>query len=875
MKLKHVISGFALSFVMALGVGTTLEMNAKQVGVKAATTDTWSMIGSKSDWTNDVDFSWDADNKFYGESENGRFALSVSIAKNEQFKVRKDHSWDIDIGYGENTGQGIGTYLDNSSGNFLCKADGDYLITLKDGVASYEQKSYGFAICKTFHTTIKDGESTVKTHYYEDYNDGGYTLLYDRNSYHKDGYVLEGLYEEAGFENKVESGTVLTSQNTTLYAKYEVVVLNTYYLYDPRGLLELTDEDLPNIYAYNSNTDVNAPWPGVPMTKVSSKVWSCEVDACFANLIFNGQSSGNRQTVTITDRASHIGEYFVLTHRSNSGETTYGQWWTSTNSPYEVYNHTEKMVLEINTGLEDKTQCEFIIQNVNVNRNYPLDFYRGDTKILASQIYPDPGANAKVVTNYVYPHNNASNATICLKYHDTFYGLWVSGFEASYTYAINSGSNYEMYRTATPEEGYSEQYTGTVNVSKGDVITFTRESTAISTSKINIASGANLVKEEGSIKVHNDAELVLLTILKVNSSDTYEVRLNGFTETRYLEVKHSDTTTTRYNLITHSSSEYKTETEVPVLKGEILVIYIDDVIQTITAKAIGNNNCIDNSKGEVEVLLNMTATIYIDFNAGTCFCGGLHFGEFGMVVNDEFVRMTYSEHPIDPSFIEWKKIGYEFYQNDVIEFIDMTGTEGHHPHVFKVTKINEASTDGFEVVSGDLKYTAESSKTTDIYVKFKTDNDEVYFGSVTEDMAAAIKYAKAFNTSISGVCVEQGKTDVGALQSAWSNQATEFAKLIEAAQTVLKNATKDHDNDDIKAFASKYDFVYTHYTAELASYGANFAARSYSPSETNVSIGSNTTIDVTTAMIIISISTLVAVSSLAVICYIKKRKYHN
>ena len=50
-----------------------------------------------------------------------------------------------------------------------------------------------------------------------------------------------------------------------------------------------------NLYCYmwNSETDRNAAWPGIAMTKVSDGVYSYKLTGDFANIIFNNGSSGN------------------------------------------------------------------------------------------------------------------------------------------------------------------------------------------------------------------------------------------------------------------------------------------------------------------------------------------------------------------------------------------------------------------------------------------------------------------------------------------------------------------------------------------------------------------------------------------------------
>lgn len=863
MKRKHIISSAVLSIAMALGVGASIA-SVKSHEVHASESDTWSICAAPG-WGDVQDFSWDANHKFYGQESNGRFAATYTFGAGVSFKARKDHDWTTSVGWGGNTGQGIGTYLVADGDNFQTKSAGTYLVTLKDGVADYGDKSYGFAICKVYNITIMDGASQVGSIYFEDYNDSGCTITYTRDSFAKAGYYLEGLYAEAGLSNKVDSGTVTGNQSLTLYAKYVEEPQNTFYLYDPRSFLTSGDG---YIYAFDDGGHENAPFPGVKMTEVDEHLYSKSISTVYTTLIFGDGSTGygNIQTTNISDADQHGGEYFVLTHKDNDGRLA-GEWWTSTTSPYSVQNGVDTYQLSLNLECAN-TVREFLVTNANVRKMYHLDFYKNESIIPGSYITPESGANAKTVSTYIQPHNNADNVTICLKGVSKFtWHLWVGGYESFFGYTkTGSATVNELYKSPTTPEGYKARYATSITVQKNDVIEFHREDAIISPTGLSIKSGANLYKDGSDIKVHNDADLVVLELL-IKNDDSFEINLAGFEEVRRLDVIHSDTTVSSYNVVNHNENEYKTETSVSVVPGDLLAYYVDDSIQTMTAKVVGNNNCFTNDKGEVEVSLYMDSTIYINFTNSTIFAGGMTQGEFGLVVDKHYVRMSHNEHPVDPTFTEWYKKGYSFAENAVIEVVDTTKNEGvGGPVIFSVLKINEHSTAGFEIVDSKLKCSASGGKTTDIYVKFKSGFDEVYFGDVSEADAAAIAYAVSFNEKIGGVCKADGSTSTSELATKWSEVATEFASVIEAGQTILTNATKDHANDDIKEFAKKYDMVFGKYGTSLSL--SNFASRSVSESAPYIPVVTNNQ----TQIMVIVICSIASLSALGIILVIKRRR---
>lgn len=208
--------------LLAVGAGVALSGANKSGEVKAEHDEVWSMIGTP-DWSTDTDLSFDGVNKFFGGTHD-RYSATYTFEKDDVFKIRKNHQWTYTVAYGENTSAGIGSYLQDdgtTDHNFKVKATGSYVISIKDdNVAGYGDKSYGFAIARPFNVVVKDGEETIKTHYYEDYKNEGYKFTVDASKYAKEHASFVGLFTDPELTVPFVSDTVITDQSKTLYAKY-------------------------------------------------------------------------------------------------------------------------------------------------------------------------------------------------------------------------------------------------------------------------------------------------------------------------------------------------------------------------------------------------------------------------------------------------------------------------------------------------------------------------------------------------------------------------------------------------------------------------------------------------------------------------------
>lgn len=143
MRRKKIKLGALLLGLCAL-VGFSGNQDLATVkAAKGAGDESWGLIGSVegTNWDQDLAFTY---NKTVSPA---RYERETTLNAGEEFKIRKDGAWTVEIGWGENTGGGISTYLSDSGGNFKVKTTGKYLLKIADdNVAAYGDKSYGFSI---------------------------------------------------------------------------------------------------------------------------------------------------------------------------------------------------------------------------------------------------------------------------------------------------------------------------------------------------------------------------------------------------------------------------------------------------------------------------------------------------------------------------------------------------------------------------------------------------------------------------------------------------------------------------------------------------------------------------------------------------------
>ena len=191
-------------------------------------------------------------------------------------------------------------------------------------------------------------------------------------------------------------------------------------------------------------------------------------------------------------------------------------------------------------------------------------------------------------------------------------------------------------------------------------------------------------------------------------------------------------------------------------------------------------------------------------------------------------------------------------------------------------KINGSVVETLNFPSGgtSISWIATDEKVNKIVLTTKTANQigwEYFVVELGEDAASgytqeATTWAKSFNADIGSVCVADGSTDLGSLNTAWSLSKSKYDELSVEAKEYLKTVTLEtSDNTDVTKAVELYDYIYKKYNTQLTD--GNFLQRDLqvvSSSITNVPTDN-------TMLIIIVVISILSVSSIALFA-ISKRK---
>ena len=143
---------------------------------------------------------------------------------------------------------------------------------------------------------------------------------------------------------------------------------------------------------------------------------------------------------------------------------------------------------------------------------------------------------------------------------------------------------------------------------------------------------------------------------------------------------------------------------------------------------------------------------------------------------------------------------------------------------------------------------------------------------VLYDMTVLEGYASDFNTSLNGVCVANGSTNISSLASAWSSLANSFLGLSNSQVAVYSNAVTAVGNTSgtvIQQAIAKYEYVAAKYNTQLMASGWDFMGRNITPASGSARIGEIADGNNLAIIALIAVSTL---GILGGIFYFRKRK---
>lgn len=143
---------------------------------------------------------------------------------------------------------------------------------------------------------------------------------------------------------------------------------------------------------------------------------------------------------------------------------------------------------------------------------------------------------------------------------------------------------------------------------------------------------------------------------------------------------------------------------------------------------------------------------------------------------------------------------------------------------------------------------------------------------VLYDMTVLEGYASDFNTSLNGVCVANGSTNISSLASAWSSLANSFLGLSNSQVAVYSNTVTAVGNTSgtvIQQAIAKYEYVAAKYNTQLMASGWDFMGRNITPSSGSAKLGEIANGNNLAIIAFIAVSTL---GILGGIFYFRKRK---
>lgn len=620
------------------------------------------------------------------------------------------------------------------------------------------------------------------------------------------------------------------------------------------------------LWAWEPNGLNNAQnWPGVV---VADNTITLPNDASF--LINNG--GNGHQTVNVTQSLVANDTLRILAAVDGKGYNEYE--WASDDIP-SVYKY------RVNEG-EYQVMAEGSDSQVTATGTFAkgdvLTFLKDDATFAVAPKDDDQQTKVYAVTGGL-KFAEAYTGTIYL--NTSTAKLWAGQFTAGYYLAGVKGQWEPKLALAAHEvaPGDPAYVVENVELNAGDELKY-----------INFPESGNEVTYYTAVEdqVYTSTEVAFTLVsdgydglnLKVTNAGTYDVLYNptsgwySIEDKNYVEPVYTvQVGTTEYDLELNEGTEYKIKDHIDIKlnAGEEITVLKDGVEVEFERKKIGNNNL----NADFEVIADAQTQVYIDLDAETIFAGGLTFGGYHLLVNNTFVQMTKNDKPME-GYEEYYSNMISFKKDDVIRFIDTSAVlNAGYAVDFDITKINSHSEPGVAVVGegAAARLVAQQNVNLAVYLKLSMIlGDEVYFGSVPEEVALAEEFAENFNDAMEAVCVYNNKDIAPSadLVTAWGLQVTAFGALDEKAQTVLKNAKADDSIKEIGDFVAKYLYIAGKYGDQLGE-GYNFLAKDLKASAYIGGLDTFAASDNTTIIIVISIA---AVSALAftMLLVFKKRK---
>ena len=458
-------------------------------------------------------------------------------------------------------------------------------------------------------------------------------------------------------------------------------------------------------------------------------------------------------------------------------------------------------------------------------------------------------------------------------YQDGGMSLWGNGYNENTFYVSGNNYNLDIDHDFEPYGDYIKQFktssavTMNMKSAQQEKYSIYDEAGYVQSISFDTEGDNNAYQSTspaGTFNVHNSCKEVIYIKMKADLS--LVLYIGGRTHDRTITIDGT----------AHLMEAYQPEGEplqyrltgVDLTAGTTLTYKYDGVEQTVTAKAIGNNNL----TSDLKVLADAEdADIYLDPVNMTLWVSGLGLEGatgFHLLISNsdshttEFLKMT--QNPANEN--EYFSSAHAFKCNDVIKIVDCSHSDAL-PYVFDPKGgLNDYSNDAFILNAFDEVYCQEDV-TVSAYIQLASNNDKLYFGSVPAAVQEAIRFTTDFASHMHNSCsTENGKQ--AAVEAAWAQAAGEYALLsAEAKAELAKGSLENCEYDEIADFYERYISIKTQHSDWNLENFMNWTI----PSSSNYVFNGLTKNN--NALIIVLVAATIAISSIGLFFIIRRKKY--
>ena len=439
---------------------------------------------------------------------------------------------------------------------------------------------------------------------------------------------------------------------------------------------------------------------------------------------------------------------------------------------------------------------QYSVELDNISRALEIIFEK-DGVAITTNIGADQVDNNNIYGNSTdgfrfYSPNFYGKTKVYLKsYSDGGYSVWadhrsVNSFQTTIKYKSSSAKlfNLSLDETYEPNETYIEQYKTSSKVVLEALAgtdwdtSFSMECGGINESVSPEAGENNAMQafQAASWKVHNDCEeIIYLKIKRVDLSAWLYV--GGYEAAHVLTIGGKTV-----NLVKGEDNQYVAHGVALSAGNEVTSYTIEGEPQSVTSKAVGNNNLSEGKK----VIANVeSADIYYNVEAKTLWISGLPAAGQHLLKNgNTAIEMTHTD-PYE-GYDQYASGMLTFAANDTIKVLD-TSAESSYAVTWcpKIVATSEKLKGYFVYDETNNEMKCVTACSAAVYLKIKDSVDEVYFGDVPEYVQEAVNYVNHFKSVMSTVCGDSPNKQAN-VEAAWSNLAGDFTHLSEQAQDEVK-----------------------------------------------------------------------------------------